>query len=85
MVSGNPAELRKVAQKAKQVALSLDSSLKSLESQYSALRYDVPNRGKVDEMLPAGRQKIREAVEHLTQLEQRLNKIAQGLESVNKL
>lgn len=84
MVSGNPAELRKVAQKARQVASSLDSEFKVLESQYSALRYAVPNKGKVDELLPAGRRKIREAIEQLTMLEQFLNRIAQGLENVNK-
>lgn len=84
MVSGNPAELRSVAAKARSAQQSLESDLRTVENAYNAIRFDVPNKGRIDELLRESRQKLNAAKEGLVDFEKRLNSVAQQLESVNR-
>lgn len=84
MVSGNPAELRSVSAKARSAQQSLDSDLRAVESVYNSLRFDVPNKGKIDDLLRDARQKLNAAKEGLAEFEKRLNSVAQQLESINR-
>lgn len=84
MVSGNPAELRNAAAKARGAQQSLDSDLRAVESVYNSLRFDVPNKGKIDDLLRDARQKLNAAKEGLGEFEKRLTSVAQQLENINR-
>jgi hypothetical protein len=84
LVSGNPVELRAAAAKARGAQQSLDSDLRAVESIYNSLRFDVPNKGKIDDLLRDARQKLNTAKDGLADLEKRLNSVAQQLESINR-
>lgn len=84
MVSGNPAELRTAAAKVRSAQQSLDSDLRAVESAYNSLHFDVPNKGKIDDLLREARQKLNAAKEGLGEFEKRLNSVAQQLESINR-
>ena len=84
VVSGNPAELRNVAAKARGAQQSLDSDLRAVESVYNAVRFDVPNKGKIDDLLRDARQKLNAAKESLADFEKRLSSVAQQLENINR-
>jgi hypothetical protein len=84
MVSGNPSELRSAAAKARAAQQSLDSDMRAVESIYNSTRFDVPNKGKIDDLLRDSRQKLNAARSGLEDLEKRLNSVAQQLESINR-
>lgn len=84
MISGNPGELRSAAARARSAQQSLDSDLRGVESVYNSLRFDVPNKGKIDDLLRDARQKLNAAKEGLADFEKRLNTVAQQLESINR-
>lgn len=84
MVSGNPTEIRNVASRARAVSRSLDQELRTLESLYGSLRFDVANKGTLDELLRDSRQRVKAAGDLLTELERRLGKVAQQLDDVNR-
>lgn len=84
MVSGNPAELRNAAAKARGAQQSLDSDLRAVESVYNSLQFDVPNKRKIDDLLRDARQKLNAAEEGLGEFEKRLTSVAQQLENINR-
>lgn len=84
MVSGNPAELRSTAAKARSAQQSLDSDLRAVESAYNSLRFDVPNKSRIDDLLRDARQKLNTAKEGLGEFEKRLTSVAQQLENINR-
>ena len=84
MVSGNPAELRSTAAKARSAQQSLDSDLRAVENAYNSLRFDVPNKSRIDDLLRDARQKHNTAKEGLGDFEKRLTSVAQQLENINR-
>ncbi|GAB2736918.1 hypothetical protein [Sinomonas soli] len=84
MVSGKPAELRSAAAKARSAQQSLESDLRAVESAYNSIRFDVPNKSKIDDLLRDARQKLNAAKIGLGEFEKRLNTVAQQLESINR-
>lgn len=84
MVSGNPAEMRSVVAKSRSAQQSLDSALRTLESSYGSLRFDVPNKGKIDDLLRDARVKLNSARNGLADFEKRLALVAQQLENINR-
>lgn len=84
MVSGNPAELRNVSVKVRSAMQSLDTDLRAVESLYNSLRFDVPNKSKLDDLLRDTRVKLNAAKEQLAEFERRIAAVAQQLENVNR-
>lgn len=84
MVSGNPTELRSAAAQARSTQQSLDADLRAVESSYNSLRFDVPNRRRIDDLLRDSRQKLNAARESLAEFEKRLTSVAQQLENINR-
>lgn len=84
MVSGNPAELRAVSAKARSAQQSLDNDLRAVESLYNSLRFDVPNKSKIDDLVRDARQRLNGSRDQLAEFERRLTAVAQQLENINR-
>ncbi|ROZ50166.1 hypothetical protein EEB13_10140 [Rhodococcus sp. WS3] len=83
-VTGDPAELRKLAQEAKAAAADIESIAQRLDKRYQATHFAVANKHQVDEIVRAASAQSRAMSTNLRQLQSSLQKIAAALEQVGR-
>lgn len=83
-VSGDPAELRALADNAKSASASVEAAMRAFAARYQATRFEVANKGQLDEHVMTARQQAKNLSTNLLQVQGSLQKLAAALEQVGR-